>query len=98
MGKNKQNITGWVATLKSHIPAHESEVTVAPFRAWRDSQPIIAGGPPRATIAAGIIGEISGVKQAKFFSLFLRRVSGVVPYCKYDYFDGMGCLKRITGF
>jgi len=29
----------------SHIPAHESIATVAPFRAWRSSQFIIAGGP-----------------------------------------------------
>ncbi len=29
----------------SHTPAHESTATVAPFRAWRDSQSIIAGGP-----------------------------------------------------
>jgi hypothetical protein len=29
----------------SHIPAHESIATVAPFRAWRSLQSIIAGGP-----------------------------------------------------
>jgi hypothetical protein len=29
----------------SHIPAHELIVAVAPFRAWRSSQFIIAGGP-----------------------------------------------------
>tara|TARA_B110000238_G_C16050556_1_gene405927 strand:+ start:159 stop:662 length:504 start_codon:yes stop_codon:yes gene_type:complete len=30
----------------SHTPAHESATTVAPFRAWRISLPIIAEGPP----------------------------------------------------
>jgi len=34
----------------SHTPAHESAVTVAPFRAWRGSLPIIARGPTRDTI------------------------------------------------
>ncbi|SJM92162.1 hypothetical protein CRENPOLYSF2_2560021 [Crenothrix polyspora] len=31
----------------SHIPAHESPVTVAPFRTWRGSQGIVARGPIR---------------------------------------------------
>ena len=34
----------------SRTTAHESVVTVAPFRAWRGSQPIIARGPARDTI------------------------------------------------
>lgn len=29
----------------SHIPAHESSTTVAPFRTWRGLQSIVAGGP-----------------------------------------------------
>jgi len=29
----------------SHIPAHELIATVAPFRAWRSSQSIVARGP-----------------------------------------------------
>ena len=40
-----------MAALASHIPAHDVTTTVAPFRAWRDSQLIIAGGPERTTIA-----------------------------------------------
>ena len=42
----------------SHTPAHESAVTVAPFRAWRGSQPIIARGPTRDTIK--LSGTITG--------------------------------------
>jgi hypothetical protein len=32
----------------SHTPAHESIITVAPFRAWRNSLSIVAEGPPGA--------------------------------------------------
>ena len=38
----------------SHTPAHESATTVAPFRAWRGSQPIIAKEPTEITIQSGI--------------------------------------------
>jgi hypothetical protein len=38
------------ASPASHTTAHESTITVAPFRAWRDSQRIIARGPARDTI------------------------------------------------
>jgi len=41
----------WVAARTSHIPAPESAVTVAPFRAWRGSPLIVAGEPMQATIA-----------------------------------------------
>ncbi|CAI8892892.1 protein of unknown function [Methylococcus capsulatus] len=40
----------WAAHRTSHTPAHESAVTVAPFRAWRGSQRIIARGPMRLAI------------------------------------------------
>ena len=40
-----------VAAQASRTPAHDVTTTVAPFRAWRGSQLIIAGGPERATIA-----------------------------------------------
>jgi len=40
-----------VAAQTSHISAHELTATVAPFRAWRSLQLIIARGPERATIA-----------------------------------------------
>src|SRR5680860_788531 len=43
------------AARTSRTPAPESIVTVAPFRAWRDSQFIVAGGPARATIALWIV-------------------------------------------
>ncbi len=33
----------------SHIPAHTSIATVAPFRAWRGSRFRVAGGPTGAT-------------------------------------------------
>ncbi|GGY40666.1 hypothetical protein GCM10011297_11990 [Bacterioplanes sanyensis] len=36
-------------TPTSHTPAHESTATVAPFRAWRGLQLIVARGPMRAT-------------------------------------------------
>jgi len=32
-------------TQPSHTPAHNYTTTVAPFRAWRGSQRIVAGGP-----------------------------------------------------
>ena len=32
-------------TQPSHTPAHNYTTTVAPFRAWRSSQRIVAGGP-----------------------------------------------------
>ena len=39
-----------VAPPVSHTTAHESAATVAPFRAWRGLQRIIARGPTRDTI------------------------------------------------
>jgi len=39
------------ATPTSHIPAHDFTATVAPFRAWRSLQLIIARGPIGATTA-----------------------------------------------
>ena len=50
----------------SHIPAHESAATVAPFRAWRGLQLIVARGPTRQPLQnstllierSGIIREI----------------------------------------
>ena len=53
------------ATLTSHIPAHDFTVTVAPFRAWRSLQLIIARGPIRATTA----------KARALLSLFRRNAS-----------------------
>lgn len=41
-GKNTKG-----GSLDSHIPAHASTTTVAPFRAWRSSQFRVAGGPTR---------------------------------------------------
>ena len=39
-----------VATLKSHTSAHDGTTTVAPFRAWRGLQIIVAREPKRATV------------------------------------------------
>jgi len=39
------------ATPTSHIPAHDVTATVAPFRAWRSLQLIIARGPIGVTTA-----------------------------------------------
>ena len=44
------HLSSWVATQTSHTPAHESAATVAPFRAWRSSQLIVARGPEWVTI------------------------------------------------
>jgi len=55
-----------VATLARHTPAPESIVAVAPFRAWRGSQYIVAGGPARATIVVPV-------------KSFLKQGNGIVP-------------------
>ena len=39
-----------VATLNSHTSAHDGTTTVAPFRAWRGLQIIVAREPKRATV------------------------------------------------
>ncbi len=39
-----------MATRPSHNPAPDVIVTVAPFRAWRSSQLIVARGPEQAAI------------------------------------------------
>jgi len=49
--------------LTSHTPAHDVTATVAPFRAWRGSQLIIAGGPMRATIEGRHYGGFDGRMQ-----------------------------------
>jgi len=51
----RQNREVWVATQTSHTPAHDVTTTVAPFRAWRGSQLIIARGPARVTIKNGSV-------------------------------------------
>jgi hypothetical protein len=43
-------ITKMAAARTSRIPAPESVATVAPFRAWRGLQHLVAGGPARAPI------------------------------------------------
>ena len=47
-----------VATPISHTPAHNVTATVAPFRAWRGSQLIIARGPTGATIEGPHYGQL----------------------------------------
>ena len=41
-----------VVTLNSHTSAHDGTTTVAPFRAWRGLQIIVAREPKRATFEA----------------------------------------------
>jgi len=50
-GSDKKGIIqNLVASPASHTPAHDVTATVAPFRAWRGSQLIIARGPTGVTI------------------------------------------------
>ncbi len=58
------------ATRTSHTPAPDSTATVAPFRAWRGSQLLVAGGPIRVTIewrrlSADSSGEEVDASQAR---------------------------------
>ncbi len=42
----------------SHTPAHDTDATVAPFRAWRGLRPLVArgpAGPPQQSAALSII-------------------------------------------
>ena len=41
-----------VESLASHTPAHNSTATVAPFRAWRSLQIVIAKEPTKLSITA----------------------------------------------
>jgi len=61
----------------SRIPAHESSATVAPFRAWRGSQRIVAGEPARPPLSLSLLrpkiyycGLLSVFLQAIIFSNF----------------------------
>jgi len=45
------------AARTSYTPAPESTVTVAPFQAWRSSQPIVAREPIQATIKHFILPD-----------------------------------------
>ena len=49
-----------VATQSSHTSAHESAATVAPFRAWRGLQPVVARGPERVTIEGAKLTDFPG--------------------------------------
>ncbi len=52
------------AARASTPPAPDAAVTVAPFRAWRDSRLIVAEEPTRATIdlaGPGIVRSLLGV-------------------------------------
>ncbi len=48
-----------MATQTSHTPAHESAATVAPFRAWRSSQHVVARGPEWVTIEGAYPSELA---------------------------------------
>ncbi len=60
----------------SHTPAHDVTATVAPFRAWRGSQLIIAGGPERTTIAERrIIERRTAIVKGYFYICINTAVS-----------------------
>jgi len=50
-------------TPASHISAPNVPDTVAPFRAWRGSQLIVARGPTRATIEIAYVCIIMGLGE-----------------------------------
>ncbi len=62
----------WVATQTSRTSAHKSAVTVAPFRAWRSSQHIVARGPEWVTIEGAYRSELA------------RRSVATVPYSFHE--------------
>jgi len=51
-----------VAPPASHTSAHDITTTVAPFRAWRGSQSIIAKGPTGVTIKNFLTRQGTGNK------------------------------------
>jgi len=57
----------------SHIPAHDSITTVAPFRAWRGLRLHVAGGPKGATI-------ISIKARRHIFEFHLKNSALEAPY------------------
>jgi len=61
------------AAPTSHIPAHATTTTVAPFRAWRGLRFCVAGGPVRATIARfindGFINDMDEIESRQSLSL-----------------------------
>jgi len=61
-----------VATSASHTPAHNVTATVAPFRAWRGLQIVIAGGPTEASITgAGLSVLLTLVASTKHYNIVL---------------------------
>ena len=59
-------LSGRAAIRSSLIPAHALAATVAPFRAWRGSQPDVAGGPDWTAIDPAIrAAQSSGSRWAK---------------------------------
>ena len=65
-------LVGRAAIRSSLIPAHALAATVAPFRAWRGSQPDVAGGPDWTAIDPAIrAAQSSGSRRAK--------TGGIVP-------------------
>ena len=59
-------LSGRAAIRSSLIPAHALAATVAPFRAWRGSQPDVAGGPDWTAIDPAIrAAQSSGSREAR---------------------------------
>ena len=66
---------GRAAIRPSRIPAHALAATVAPFRAWRGSQPDVAGGPDWTAIDPAIrAAQSSGSWQAKTGGARVRKM------------------------
>ena len=62
------------AACTSHTSAPEITTTVAPFRAWRGLQLIVAKGPMQATIEPVIIPALAGA-----FNLHQQRILSIDP-------------------
>ena len=76
-GHGASAMPGRAAIRSSRIPAHALAATVAPFRAWRGSQPDVAGGPDWTAIDPAIReAQSSGSRWARTGGGVLPRSDG----------------------
>ena len=68
-----------VATLNSHTSAHDGTTTVAPFRAWRGLQIIVAREPKRATVEASAAIIRGLLVKCNKFSPYLNFYALITP-------------------
>jgi len=80
------------AAPTSHIPAHATTTTVAPFRAWRGLRLSIAGGPVRATIAR-FINDMDEIEVDKACSI--KTLPSERHYNSVIAFQQPGSLKSL---